>query len=307
MKDPIPFVDAHVHLWKLDGSIGYSWLRPPFSDDGPNGSVEAIAVDYELDDYLADAKRWNVVGMVHVEAGADASQALDETDWVQTIADRRGLPNGVVAFAALDHPNIERSLEAHAGHAAVRGVRQIVNWHANPQRTYSATDVTLNPTWERGFSLLGQRGLSFDLQCYPKQMPNIAAIAQRHPEVPIIVNHAGMPVIDDPNGLDEWRRGMALLAALPQVSVKLSGFGFIDRGWAVQSVHHFVRELIDLFGPDRLMAASDFPTDKLFADFDKCLEALHALTADLSKDERSAIFARNAMRTYRLNISGPNA
>ena len=51
-----PFVDAHVHLWDLD-HIRYPWLMPPFADDGPNGSVEAIAATYLLDDYLADAPR----------------------------------------------------------------------------------------------------------------------------------------------------------------------------------------------------------------------------------------------------------
>ncbi len=45
-----PFIDAHVHLWDLK-RIRYAWLTPPFSPDGPNGSVEAIAHTYLLDDY----------------------------------------------------------------------------------------------------------------------------------------------------------------------------------------------------------------------------------------------------------------
>src|SRR3546814_17248063 len=75
----MPFVDAHVHLWDLS-RLHYPWLTPPFADDGPNGSVEAIARNYLLDDYLADAARWNVVGLVHIDAGADASAAIAETE-----------------------------------------------------------------------------------------------------------------------------------------------------------------------------------------------------------------------------------
>jgi predicted TIM-barrel fold metal-dependent hydrolase len=67
----LPFVDAHIHLWDLDApplSLADAAVRR----QGPNGSVEAIAHTYLLDDYLADAKAWNVVGAVHVDAGAEA-------------------------------------------------------------------------------------------------------------------------------------------------------------------------------------------------------------------------------------------
>ena len=70
----LPFIDAHVHLWDL-ARIRYAWLSPPFSDEGPNGNVAAIASTYLLDDYLREAAEWNVVGMVHVEAGASPAQA----------------------------------------------------------------------------------------------------------------------------------------------------------------------------------------------------------------------------------------
>jgi predicted TIM-barrel fold metal-dependent hydrolase len=274
-----PFVDAHVHLWDLHGPIHYGWLTPPFSSDGPNGNVARIAVDYGLEDYLADAAHWNVVGMVHVDAGADAAQALDESRWLQGLADQRGMPSGLVAFAALDDPGVDALLERQAGFASVRGIRQIVNWHPNPQKTYSAADATLDPAWERGFARLARHGLSFDLQCYPGQMARIAQIAGRHPDVPVMINHIGMPVLSDPDGREAWRHGMTALASLPQVAVKISGLGFIDRQWTVAAMRPLVLEAIELFGPKRAMLASDFPTDKLFADFDRALGALDAITA----------------------------
>jgi predicted TIM-barrel fold metal-dependent hydrolase len=299
-----PFVDAHVHLWDLEGPIRYSWLTAPFSDEGPNGSVESIAVSYGLDDYLADSARWNVVGMVHVDAGADAAQALDESRWLQGIADARGMPNGLVGFAALDDPQVDQLLERQAAFRNIRGIRQIVNWHAEARRTYSAADATLNPAWEHGFALLARHGLSFDLQCYPGQMARIAQIAGRHPDVPVIINHIGMPVLSDPQGREEWRHGMTALASLPQVSVKLSGLGFIERRWTVEAMRPLVLEAIELFGADRALVASDFPTDKLFAGFDEALGALDAIVADFSEDERRDLFGRNAARVYRIDIAG---
>ncbi|TFI57651.1 amidohydrolase [Sphingomonas parva] len=296
MRD-IPFVDAHVHLWDL-ARISYPWLAPPFSDDGPNGSVEPIARTYLLDDYLSDATGWNVAGLVHVDAGAAASAALDETRWLQDMAEARGMPNGIVAFAALDDPDVERLLAAHVEHRNVRGIRHIVNWHADPKRTYSERDVTADEAWQRGFDLLGRYGLSFDLQCYPGQFANVAVAIARNPAVPVILNHCGMPA-DDP---DQWRREIGRLTALPNVFVKLSGFGFIERAWSVETMRPFAREVIDRFGPERVLFASDFPTDRLFASFAQVMESFVDVSAGFSEDEQRAMWGRNADRVYRLAL-----
>lgn len=299
--DAPPFVDAHVHLWDLD-HIHYPWLTPPFDDSGPNGSVEAIARTYLLDDYLADAREWDVRGIVHIDAGAEASAALDETAWLQNMADTRGLPSAIVAFAALDDPDIDALLERHAAHRSVRGIRHIVNWHADPNRTYTPRDVTQDVAWQRGFARLGHQGLSFDLQCYPAQMAPLAFLFARHPDVPVIINHAGMPVVTDPDGIAQWREGMRALAALPNVSTKLSGFGFAWRDWTIGRIGPLVLEAIDIFGTDRCMFASDVPTDKLFGSFDRHLDAYHAIVAAFSDDERRDLFGRNANRIYRLGL-----
>ncbi|MES2988874.1 MAG: amidohydrolase, partial [Pseudomonadota bacterium] len=73
----LPFIDAHVHLWDL-ARDRYDWLSPPFCDAGPNGNTQRIARNHLLDDYLTEAASWNVVGMVHLDAGA--ADPLAETD-----------------------------------------------------------------------------------------------------------------------------------------------------------------------------------------------------------------------------------
>jgi len=294
-----PFVDAHVHLWDL-AHLRYPWLTPPFADDGPNGSVEPIARTYLLDDYLADAAGWDVRGIVHIDAGADAADALAETDWLQRIADARGMPNAIVAFAALDDPDVAALLAAHASRANVRGIRHIVNWHADSKRTYTARDVTRDEAWAAGFALLGTHGLSFDLQAYAGQFPGLAPLIARHPEIPVIINHMGMII---PGEEAEWRGGMAALAALPNVSVKLSGIGFSDRRWTPALARDQIRAAIDLFGTDRAMFASDFPTDKLFGSFAQHLNTYADIVADLTPHERHALFAGNANRIYRLGLT----
>lgn len=297
----IPFIDAHFHLWDL-GRLHYAWLSPPFSGDGPNGDVSAIARTYLPGDYRADVAHWNMVGAVHVDAGADAAQAVAETEWLEELASRDGLPSAIVAYADLTDPEVDTVLAAHARHPRVRGIRQIVNWHPDPNRSYGPRDLTLDPAWAAGFGCLASHGLSFDLQCYPGQMPQIAALLARHPETSVMVNHLGMPVLTDPEGLADWRTGLRSLAALPQVSIKISGMGFIDRQWTQASIRPLVLEAIDLFGAHRAMIASDTPTDKLFGTIDRHLRAYDEITSGFSAIERHALFAGNANRLYRMGL-----
>ncbi|WP_242148820.1 amidohydrolase family protein [Sphingomonas sp. BAUL-RG-20F-R05-02] len=299
MPDTRPFVDAHVHLWDL-AHLRYAWLTPPFSDAGPNGSVEPIAKTYRLDDYLADAAGWDVRGIVHIDAGAHPDDALAETDWLQGIADERGMPNAIVAFAALDDPDVDALLAAHAKRPNVRGIRHIVNWHAEANRTYTPRDVTQDEAWAAGFAALGRHGLSFDLQGYAGQFAGLVPLIERHPETPVIINHMGMMV---PGEQAEWRAGMAALAALPSVSVKLSGIGFSDRRWSADLARDQIRTTIDLFGSNRAMFASDFPTDKLFGSFAQHLDTYADIVADLTPHEQHALFAANANRIYRLGLT----
>lgn len=298
----IPFVDAHIHLWDL-AHIRYDWLSPPFSDEGPNGSVEAIARDYGVADYRADLARWNVVGAVHVDAGAAADSALRETQWLDGLAEVQGLPTGFVAFAALNDPGVGALLAAQAAHPRVKGIRHIANWHGDPNRTYGPVDLTVDPQWRAGYALLAEHGLSFDLQCYPGQMPGLVPLIARYPDIPVIINHMGMPVLTDADGLEDWRKGMKALAALPHVAVKLSGMGFVRRDWTKAHIEPLVRETIDLFGVDRCLFASDAPTDKLFAPIDRAMETYHAIVADFAEEDRRALFGRNANRLYRLGLS----
>jgi len=296
----VRFVDAHIHLWKLD-RLSYPWLMPPFADDGPNGSVEAIARDYGLDDYFKDAAGYNVTKLVHIDAGADPKDALDETHWLQAMADAgRGFPNAIIGFAALNDPNVEALLAQHAMSRNVRGIRHIINWHPDPKRTYTPRNLLEDGAFARGYALLAKYRLSFDLQIYPNQMTQAYQLAKANPDVPVILNHTGMPVDRDAAGIAAWKSGMKLLATLPNVATKISGLGFIDRHWTEEGMRPIVLEAIDAFGIERSLFASDFPTDKLFNSYSRQLEFYDDVTRDFSASERDALFAANAERIYKI-------
>ncbi len=295
-------VDAHMHLWDL-ARISYPWLTPPLPA-GITGDVSPIARNYLLDDYLRDAaahdSRVRVTKTVHVEAGANPADSLAETRWLQSIADSRGFPHAIVAHAELEKPTAAALLAEHAAHRNVRGIRQIINWHPDPAKTYTPRELLADESWHRGFALLARHGFSFDLQIYPAQMPAAARLAARHPHTQLILNHTGMPVDRDAAGIEAWRSGMRSLAAQPNVAVKVSGLAMLDWHWSCDSLRPFVLETLAIFGADRVMLASNFPVDRLFGTFAGFYAAYRSILAGSSEAERAQLFARNAERIYRI-------
>ena len=276
-----PLVDAHHHFWDAD-TYHYPLL------DRPGGR---IARTYLVDDFLADAANWQLVKSVHLQGEIGREHPLEETVWLQRMADERGFPHAIVAYAPLQDPSVSLVLDQHAQSANVRGVRQILN----PDQCERA-DYLTDPQWQAGYAQLERYGLSFDLQIDPEQMSDAARLAERFPGIPVVLNHTGMPRTD----IDVWRQGLKALAALPHASIKISGFGMFDPQWTPESIKPFVRDSIDIFGADRAMFASNFPVDRVWSSWDKIFGAFDTLTRDFSESERTKLFASNAERIYRI-------
>ena len=292
-------VDPHIHLWDLEAGC-YPWLAaqaPRFT-----GDHRAIARTHRVADFLADAGAIEVLKAVHVDAGH--ADPLRETRWLQALAEApgaRGLPHGIVAAVDLSRDDAEAMLAAHAAAPNLRGVRQILNVHADPRYDYVGRHFMAERAWRDNFRLLDRFGLAFDLQVYPPQMPAAAALAADHPDTPIVLDHAGM-FADRGSvaGWRAWRDGLRLLAARPNVSVKISGLGMFDHAWTRESLRPYVLETIDAFGTGRAMFASNFPVDRLYSSYEALWSAYADIVQDLGAAEKTALFRGNAERVYRL-------
>jgi predicted TIM-barrel fold metal-dependent hydrolase len=291
-------VDAHHHLWELSGGYKYPWLQDKPTGEGMLGALAPIAQDYGVAEYRADAASYDLVQSVHVEAVP--VDAIAESRWLQETAEQSGLPGAIVARVELHKPDAERLMAEHRGYRNLRGIRHIANWHKDARFSFTDHDFLSDPAWRAGFKLLRKHDLSFDLQIYPNQMGEAAELAARNPDTLIVLNHAGMPVERDEAGLAAWRAGLKRLAAEPNVVAKISGLGMVDHRWSEATIRPFVLGVIDEFGVDRAMFASNFPVDKLYSSFDALYGAFESIVASFSESEKNKLFHDNALRAYRL-------
>ena len=134
-------------------------------------------------------------------------------------------PLASVVYADLRAANVDEILTRHCQYALTRGVRQEA-WFdpASTRADIPREDLLSDPAWQEGYRALAEFGLSFDLLVWPAQLPQAAAIAADTPAVPVVLEHLGLPDPTSDPGLRIWRIGVATLAELPHVCVKLSAF-----------------------------------------------------------------------------------
>ncbi len=293
-------VDAHHHLWDLD-ACHYPWLMERgvkrfFGDPAP------IQKNYLVSDLREDAVDYELVDSVHIQVGVAPGDEICETKWLQATGDREGLPGAIVAFCELEAADAPQKIEAQMNHARLRGVRQIIGRSDAEDAVTGSGQLVADPAWREGLELLGELGLSFDLQLTPPQVPAVIEALASAPDTQIALCHCGSPWDQTVAGLESWRQGLRLLADSSNVHCKISGLGMFDHNWSVDSIRPIVESCIEIFGVGRSMFGSNFPVDKLHASYSKVWGAYDEITSGLSEADRQALFVDNAKAFYSLAL-----
>mmetsp|Transcript_143498 Transcript_143498/g.357596 ORF Transcript_143498/g.357596 Transcript_143498/m.357596 type:complete len:325 (+) Transcript_143498:115-1089(+) len=322
---PAQIVDPHLHFFDPATNPFNAFL----------GSLGAPT--YLPEQYAAAAVDLPISKSVHVEAVPD--DGLAEAQWVNSLADQgRCSVAGIVASCDLSASDVATKLDQLSAVPRVRGIRYILDYdgpydgknpthrtltrHGNGKGVDFLRDATEAPKFEKGFAMLSERGLSFDLQCAPAQLLAAAALLRRHPGVTVCIDHLGKlhhfavdGSSEDERKLAEWRQGMLLMAELPQVYVKLSMLGHSVPGWHTdikkeEFLRSLVREVIDAFGAHRCMFASNWHINAAVScsdhAFDTGLEMpelyarFETWVADLPETDRHRLFAGTASEFYRI-------
>jgi predicted TIM-barrel fold metal-dependent hydrolase len=299
----IKIVDAHHHLWDLNNKdTKYSWLMVT-EGEAFFGDYAAIRKNYLLEDYIEDSKNQNIIKSVHVQAEHDDDKPVNETAWLQNLADTHSskLPNAIVAFADFSKNNVSELLDAHQEYKNTRGIRQILSYNKDePKYSHATEDFMKNSTWVENFKYIRNRNLSFDIQIYKHQMEDAVNLANKYNDVLFILNHTGEPCYQSKEYIESWEQNMNKLAKCENVVAKISGLGMFDLNWTIDSTRIFVEKTIQIFGIERCMFASNFPVDKIFNSFDTYWNSFKEITKNYSENDKNLLFSSNAEKYYRI-------
>jgi predicted TIM-barrel fold metal-dependent hydrolase len=284
---PARIVDAHVHLWDPARTDWYPYLSAGQAQLNM-GDVSGMSRRFDVPTYLTEAAGWNVTKLVNV-AAATGRHSIEETLELDRRADVDGHPDAIIGgLASTDsiaetEADLDRQMEA----PRFRGVR--------PMGAFAGP---LPPA--EVLRALQERGLVFEVMTHADQLLVAAEGLQSHGDLVVVVEHAGWPR----NGSDDeralWAAGINALAGLgDNVLCKISGLAMPLRSMAVDVLAPWLEHVIDAFGVDRCLFASNFPVDGIHGTFDELYTAYSAITSGLGDEARDKLFAANAERIYR--------
>jgi L-fuconolactonase len=245
----LTLIDTHTHFYDPTRAQGVPW--PPRED-------KLLYRPVFPKDYRALPVPRPVTGTVVVEA----SEWPEDNQWVLDLAAHDpfivgfvgNLPVGTKAFAG--------HLKRFAANKLFRGIRL---------RDHKLERALDDPAFVSDLKLLAAHDLSLDLVGGIEILPFALRLARAVPGLRVIIDHLAGVAVDGKAPPADWVKQMRGLARHSGISCKLSGLvegtGRSD-GLAPCDVE-FYRPVLDarqqMFGPERLLYASNWPVSERFA------------------------------------------
>ena len=276
-------VDAHHHFWD-PAAAEYPWLTD---------ELAVIRRPFGPEDLAPELAAAGVEATILVQTRS----SLDESREFLALAGSSSFVRGVIGWVDLTDPGVADVLaELRAGPGGERlvGIRHQV--HDEPDAAWlTRSDV------RRGIRAVGAAGLAYDLLVRARELPAALELGRSLTDVRFVVDHLAKPPI-------AARVGRAVVDAHRRVRVArqcgLQGLRVGDGG-RLGDVARPGSPARTSNGPSRcsegrLLFGSDWPVCLLAAGYGEVLDAARQVTDGLSPNERAAVFAGNAVATYRL-------
>lgn len=279
-------VDAHQHYW-LPSRGDYGWLAR-----APMALRRAFLPAHLCAQREAAGVNFSVL--------VQAAPSEEETRYLFELAHVDPAVVGVVGWVDLEAVDVGARIDAliRDGSGLLRGLRPMVQDIADP-------DWLARPSLDRAFDCIQDCGLSFDALVGMPQLPALCRRLRRHPQLSVVLDHAGKPAIAD-GRFDQWTSWIDELAQHPQLHCKLSGLlTLLDEPVHEDAIEPYVADLFTHFGAERLMWGSDWPVLTTHADFGHWLRVALTLTERYAPGSQADVFAANAVRFYALDIESP--
>ena len=316
LEPGLPIVDPHHHLWLRDG---YTYLMPELAADiycGHNIAATVFAECHSM--YRKDGpEEERSLGETEFVTGQAAMSASGEFGPAWACAVMFG--NVDMTLGAAAEPLLERHIEASGGR--FRGVRYSTGWDADDRIRSVAPEsgMLVEGKVKEAASILARLGLALDSWLYHPQLDEVAELADALPDLTIVLNHVGSPILGGPyrgrrdEAFAEWRERIRRVGERENVYVKLGALPIRMPDFAgdrslppgseevAAAWRPWIETCIEAFSPARAMYESNFPVQKRWCSYQVCWNAFKRISQAATATEKVDLFAGAAARAYRID------
>ena len=270
-------IDAHQHFWALERG-DYGWLTPDFAP---------IYRDFGPVDLKPMLERFGIEGTILVQA----APTVAETRYMLELARENGFIKGVVGWVDFEAEDAADRVAGLAEDPRLVGFRPMIQDIADP-------DWMLKPSLAPAYEALLASELVFDALTLPQHLQNLLKLADRYPDLRMVVDHGSKPRIAA-GEISGWAADMKAIADNTPAFCKLSGLVTeAGKTWTIDTLRPYVVHLLEVFGPQRLIWGSDWPVCTLACSYEDWVGMTSELLKDLGEAEKQAVMGGNAERVY---------
>lgn len=272
------WIDAHVHVWTPDTERYPISSKFELSDMAPHS--------FTANQLLQHCRPANVRRIVLIQM---SFYEFDHRYMLDVMKAHPGVFSGV---ALIDHQT--DGVETRMEKLAMLGMRGF-RLHSHGDAKDWPRSETMAALWRKA----GEDGLAICPLINPEDIPHIDELCKRFADTTVVVDHfarIGVSGQIDPQAL----HALCRLARFPNVHVKTSAFYALGKkSPPYDDLIPMIRKVVDAFGPQRLMWASDCPYQ---VQGDHSYEASIALVRDridfLSDDDKQWLLRGTANKVF---------
>jgi L-fuconolactonase len=252
--------------------------------------MQSLRRDFLPEDLRAAMATPGIDGTIAVQA----RQTLEETRWLLDLADGCDAIRGVVGWAPIAGEEFPGCMEEFDGRAKLKGLRHVIQGERDEH-------YILREDFNSGIRTMAGSGLVYEILIYERHLADTIYFVDEHPDQPFVLDHVAKPLIAA-GVLEPWAERMMELGQRENVWCKLSGMVTEAKwsAWSLETLRPYLDVAVEAFGPERLMAGSDWPVCLVASGYAQWWGLLRDYFAPFTEVERAAVFGGTAIEVYGL-------
>lgn len=266
-----PIIDPHVHVWKHDPKYPFAKdAKVPDRDATPEMLLELMKKN--------GVARTVIIQVIHYRY--DNSYLADVLKqypiWFQGVCRVDPLdPAAPDHLSRLTEQGFRGVRLSPAGNAAG-------DWISGP---------LMPPLWKRCEELK----VPMTVLAPVTRMPDVDKLAARYPDLTIVIDHMADSPLDQPQQLEK----LIALKRYPKLFVKISHtWSLSKQPYPFLDAQEQVKRLYEVFGPQRLMWATDWPVCEAHTNYEEALSLVRDDMKFLNAEDKRWILSRTIERVW---------